>query len=338
MTILRAGLVGMGAMGVHHARVLREIDGVELAAVFDPVAVSNIFVDSSLFVPSLDELLELRVDYCVVASPTEFHRDICLRLAIAGIPFLVEKPLAASLSEGREISDAVRRTQLIAGVGHIERFNPAIMEMRSRLEQGQLGAVHQIVTRRQGPFSPRIRDVGVVSDLGTHDFDLTSWVSQSRYDSVFARMVHKAGREHEDLVMVTGRLSNGIITSHLVNWLSPHKERVTVVTGEMGALVADTLSANLTFIENSAGSSGWEAVGHFAGVSEGNSIRYAVEKREPLKIEHEDFRDALIGGRSPGVSIDEALEVLSVVEAVLDSADRESVVYPTYEELAKHRE
>lgn len=327
MTSLRAGLIGMGAMGRHHARVLREIDGVDLAGVFDPVAEPSILVDRGLIVRSLEALLERGIDYCVVATPTETHRDLCLQLADAGVPFLVEKPLAASVLEGREISEAVERSGIIAGVGHIECFNAAIIEMRSRLEERQLGVVHQIVTRRQGPFPNRIRDVGVVSDLGTHDLHLTSWVTQSPYESVFARSAHKVGREHEDLVVITGRLHNGVVTSHLVNWLSPFKERTTVATGELGALVADTLSADLTFVENSTGSSDWETVGHFTGVGEGNSIRYAMHKQEPLKVEHQDFVDAIVHERAPRVPVAEALDVLRVAEAVLESAERERVVF-----------
>jgi predicted dehydrogenase len=330
MSALRAGLIGMGAMGRHHARVLREIDGVDLVGVADPVAGPNTLVDGALIVRTLDELLDQGIDYCVVATPTETHHGLCRRLADEGISFLVEKPLASSVAEGREIKDAVQRNGVVAGVGHIERFNAAIIGLRSRLEQGQLGTVHQIVTRRQGPFPDRIRDVGVVGDLGTHDLHLTSWVARSRYESVFARSAHKVGRDHEDLVMVTGRLTNGVITSHLVNWLSPFKERATVVTGELGAFVADTLSADLTFIENPVGSSDWETIGHFEGVGEGNSIRYAVQKREPLKVEHEDFRDAVTTNGRPAVSVEEALDVLCVAEAVLLSAERERLVFPDY--------
>lgn len=332
MTELRAGLIGMGAMGRHHARVLREIDGVELTGVLDLQARPTILVDETRFVASLGELLDRGVDYCVVATPTESHRDLCVRLAEMGIPFLVEKPLASSVSAGREIRDAVLGAGIVAGVGHIERFNVAITEMRSRLERGQLGVVHQIATRRQGPFPRRIKDIGVIGDLATHDLDLAAWVTQSKYESVFARTAYKTGRDHEDLVAITGRLSNGVISSHLVNWLSPFKERTTVATGELGAFMADTLSATLTFVENSAGPSSWEMVGHFTGVGEGNSMRYALDRREPLRVEHEDFRNSVVAGTSPGVPVDEALDVLRVAEAVHASAEEERVVLLDYSE------
>ena len=86
----------------------------------------------------------------------------------------------------------------------------------------------------------------MVKDLATHDIDLTAWVAQQPYQAVSARTAHRSGRPHEDLVAITGILADGTVTNHLVNWLSPLKERVTIITGEKGAFVADTLTADLT--------------------------------------------------------------------------------------------
>ena len=135
------------------------------------------------------------------------------------------------------MAEAFAAERLVGAVGHIERYNPALQSARRRLEQGDLGAVYQIITRRQGPFPGRIADVGVVKDLATHDIDLTAWVVQQPYTSVSARTAYRSGREHEDLVAVVGALRDGTITNHLVNWLSPLKERVTIITGERGTFV-----------------------------------------------------------------------------------------------------
>ncbi|MCK2124995.1 hypothetical protein MJ643_31035, partial [Pseudomonas sp. PNPG3] len=85
---------------------------------------------------------------------------------------------------------------------------------------GQLGEIYQIATRRQGGFPARIADVGVVKDLATHDLDLTAWVAQSPYASVGATSARRSGREDEDMVSIAGRLADGTITNHIVNWLS----------------------------------------------------------------------------------------------------------------------
>lgn len=222
--------------------------------------------------------------------------------------------------------DAFEAAGLVGAVGHIERFNPALQELRRRLAAGELGEVFQIATRRQGPFPSRIADVGVAKDLASHDVDLTAWVVQSDYETVFAQTAHKSGREHEDMIAVTGRLDNGVVVNHLVNWLSPMKERVTTVTGELGALVADTSTGDLTFYANGTIPLEWESVTVFRGVSEGDMIRYAFPKREPLRVELENFRDAVLGHETDVVTMRQGLRTLAVVESMLDSARRGEVV------------
>src|SRR5690606_4410221 len=184
---------------------------------------------------------------------------------------------------------------LVGTVGHVERFNPARMELRKRLKHGELGEVYQIHTRRQGPFPARIADVGVVKDLGSHDIDLTAWLANSNYSEVAAQTAFQSGRQHEDMITISAKLANGTITNHLVNWLTPFKERLTLVTGERGAFLADTLTADLTFYENGTINSDWEAMTTFRGVSEGTVTRFALDKREPLKSEQEAFRDRILG-------------------------------------------
>ncbi len=132
-------------------------------------------------------------------------------------------------------------------------------------------------------------------DLASHDIDLTAWVTREQYRSVSAFSAHKSGREHEDLIAVSGQLADGTVVNHLVNWLSPFKERTTVVTGERGAFIADTLQADLTFHENGQLPTEWQAIATFRGVSEGNMTRYAIPKPEPLATELAAFRDAVLG-------------------------------------------
>jgi predicted dehydrogenase len=198
--------------------------------------------------------------------------------------------------------------------------------MRDRIAAGDLGEIYQIATRRQGPFPSRIADVGVVKDLGTHDIDSTAWLAQSAYESVFAQTAHKSGRPHEDLVVISGRLANNVVTNHLVNWLSPLKERVTIATGEKGSLVADTISADLSFYENGTVATSWDSIAAFRGVSEGSMVRYALEKREPLRMEHEAFRDAILGIRHDVVTMREGLATLRVAEAAIESSRTGQVV------------
>ena len=320
MTTLRAGLLGVGMMGRHHARVLRDIDGVELVAIADPGGDPHGVAGGLPILPDIDALIDAGVDIAVVAVPTRFHEEAALKLAAAGVHTLVEKPIADSIEAGQRMVDAFRDAGLVGAVGHIERFNPALQELRRRLEAGELGAVYQIQTRRQGPFPSRIADVGVAKDLASHDVDLTAWVAQSEYTTVFAQTTFKSGREHEDMIAITGRLASGVIVNHLVNWLSPMKERLTVVTGEKGAFIADTATGDLTFYANGTIPLEWESITAFRGVSEGDVTRYAFTKREPLRVEHEAFRDAVLGRPSDVVTMEQGLRTLAVIESALESA------------------
>jgi predicted dehydrogenase len=317
-------------MGRHHARVLREIDGVELVAIADPGGDPWGVAGNLEVLPNVDALIAQGIDIAVVAVPTQFHLEAALALSDAGVHTLVEKPIAHTVEAGKTMVEAFAAKGLVGAVGHIERFNPALQELRRRLEAGDLGEVYQIATRRQGPFPARIADVGVAKDLGSHDIDLTAWVAQSEYASVYGQTALKSGRPHEDMIIASGRLRNGIIVNHVVNWLSPMKERLTIVTGETGTFVADTSTGDLTFYANGTFPLEWESVTAFRGVSEGDVTRFAFAKREPLLVEHIAFRDAVLGKPTDVVTMEEGLRTLVVVEGVIASAATgQSVSFPT---------
>jgi predicted dehydrogenase len=225
MSNLRVAIIGLGMMGANHARVLSNLEGIELVAVADPHCDAQKLLSQIKVLNSVDEVIKLGVDYCVISAPTVFHEKIALQLIASGIHFLVEKPIADSYASAVKIRDAAKSTNVIGAVGHIERFNSALQEARKRVLTGELGAIYQVATRRQGPFPSRVSDVGVVKDLATHDIDLTSWITGKKYLQVSANAAFRSGREHEDLISVSGLLEDSIVVSHLVNWLSPLKER-----------------------------------------------------------------------------------------------------------------
>jgi predicted dehydrogenase len=307
-------------MGRHHARVLASLDGVDLVGLADPAGDPHGVAGDRDVLTSIEDLIALKLDYCVVAVPTIFHEDIAVALAAKGVHALVEKPLAPDTASATRMAAAFEAAGLVGAVGHIERYNPALQEARRRIASGDLGQVFQIATRRQGPFPPRIADVGVVKDLATHDIDLTSWVAQQPFVWVQARTAHRSGRQHEDLVAAVGQLADGTVTNHLVNWLSPFKQRETVITGERGAFVCDTLTADLTFYANGTEHLVWEEVAQFRGVSEGDVIRYAIAKPEPLKVEHEQFRNAVLGRDADIVTMRQGLATVRIADDMLAAA------------------
>lgn len=331
---LRGAVLGLGMLGRHHARILQASERVTFVGAVDPMGDRFGAVnDARRVFASVDELLERGApDFAIVAVPTEDHAQASIALAERGIHVLIEKPLATDVDEGRRIIEAVEAAGVHGAVGLVERCNPALLELRRRVMGGQLGEIFLIATERVGPFPDRIRDVGVVKDLGSHDLDLVRWLGGAPVERLAAQTQHRMGREHEDLVLVTGRLGSGVSFNTVVDWLSPTKVRRTRILGERGMLVADTLTADLTFYANGEVASEWTSAQALRGVSEGDATRYALARREPLLVELEGFLDLLEGRPEPRyVSLREGLEVVAIAEAVLASAASGDVVRPVVE-------
>ena len=326
MSKLRVAIIGLGIMGANHARVLSNLEGVELVAVADPQGDAKKVLPQIKVLNSIDEVIKLGVDYCVISAPTAFHEEIALQLIANKIHFLVEKPIADSYASAVKIRDAAKTANVIGAVGHIERFNSALQEACKRVLAGELGTIYQVATRRQGPFPSRISDVGVVKDLATHDIDLTSWITGKNYLQVSANAAFRSGREHEDLISVSGLLEDSIVVSHLVNWLSPLKERKIIITGEKGTFVADTLRADLTFYENGKIEISQSELAHFRGVTQGDVHILAFEKPEPLVVEHQNFRDAVLGKKSNVVTLEEGATTVKIADAIIESYINKSLV------------
>jgi len=326
MTNLRAGIVGVGVMGANHVRVLSNLDGVELVGVADSLGVERALPAQVNMVKSVEELIALGIDYCIISAPTASHEEIALKLIDKGIHILVEKPLAHTYQSAIKIKEAAGAKNIIGGVGHIERYNSSLQQARQRVQAGELGAVYQIATRRQGPFPARIADVGVVKDLATHDVDLTSWITGKEYLQVSAHAAYRSGRKHEDLITVSGLLQDSIVVNHVVNWLSPLKERKTIITGERGTYVADTIRADLTFYENGKIDISQSEMARFRGVTQGDVHILAFEKPEPLMLEHSNFRDAVLGKSHEMVSLEQGAKTVKIAEAILESAKKMDTV------------
>ncbi|MEZ0092442.1 Gfo/Idh/MocA family oxidoreductase [Streptacidiphilus sp. EB129] len=323
MSELRAGVVGLGTMGRHHARVLAGLAGVRLVGACDPDPGAGSALRTVPVFPDLDRLLELDLDLCVVAAPTLAHAAIGSRLAAAGVHTLIEKPLAASAEEARILAAQFERAGLVGCVGHIERFNPVVRAMRERIGGGEVGTVLQITTSRQGPYPQRIRDVGVILDLASHDIDLTRWIAGAPYVKVSAVTSRVTGASgHEDLAAVVGVLQDGTVVNHLVNWLSPVKRRLVSVTGELGSLRGDLLTGTLWF----NGHDGGVAVPGPGGpvrVPGGRTDRSQVVGPEPLAAELEGFVAAVrghagvVGDAADVVPMQAGAEVMDVTAAIL---------------------
>ena len=328
---MRGAVLGLGMIGRHHARLLQSTPDVAFAGAVDPAGdIHSAVSDPALVFSSVAELLATGpLDFAIIAVPTEEHVAAVREVTAGGASVLVEKPIAASAAAGRELIEIVEAAGVQGAVGHVERCNPALIELRARVNDGQLGELFLIATERVGPFPDRIRDVGVVKDLATHDLDLVRWLGGAPIASLAGQTQNRMGRPHEDLVLISGALTSGVSFNSIVDWLSPTKVRRTRVLGERGMLVADTLTADLTFYENGAVGSEWGATQSLRGVSEGDVTRYAIARREPLRVQLDRFLDLLGGSQdSQVVTLAEGLETLASAEAVIESAASGVTVTP----------
>jgi predicted dehydrogenase len=320
----RVAVIGLGAMGANHARVYCELDGIELAAVADPdpsrPAPAHHYHD---YTAMLDAVRPDAVSVCV---PTRKHFEVASTCIERGIATLVEKPLAATIDEGEHLRDIAAGSGVPLAVGHIERFNPAVIELKRRLEAGELGRLYQVHARRVGPFPQRVRDVGVVLDLAPHDIDVMRFLLGSEIIRVQAETEQRLATEHEDMLSGVLRFSNGVVGVLDVNWLTPTKIRELSVLGERGMFVVDYLARELTFYENPSAPEARDdpawAAHHAKGVTEGPRVQIPVEKREPLRSELEAFIAAARGEAPVAVDADDGLAAMRAADALVASAER----------------
>jgi predicted dehydrogenase len=263
---------------------------------------------------------ECQPDAVTLAVPTVEHLAMALPIIQRGIHLLIEKPIAFTVQEGQQIIAAAEQAGVKLMIGHIERFNPAVIALKDHLAKGELGRVFQIDAHRQGPFPARVKDVGVVIDLAVHDLDIMRYVSGAEVARVYAETERRIHSTREDLLTGLVRLGDGTIGTLAINWLTPTKIRELYVTGERGMFRVDYLTQDLYFFENATASGGeWDTLRVLRGVSEGQMIRYVVNKKEPLRAEQVAFLAAVRGQAPVAVSGLDGLKALELAQAVVTS-------------------
>ena len=327
--MLNAGVIGVGSMGRNHARVYAELENVHLVAIADlnqPVVEQIARIYGTKAYTNYEEMLDKsNLDVVSVAVPTTLHAKVASDTISRGINTLVEKPLAVTIEDGQLLVDLAKNTDVKLTVGYIERFNPAIIELKKRLNNKELGKCFQIHSRRLSSFPARIRDVGVTLDLATHELDIMRYLIDSKITRLYAEIQQKIHDQHEDLISGVLRFENGVVGVLDVNWLTPTKIRDLTVVGENGMFLANYLTQDLYFYENASpqGDLGRPAVW---GIQEGNVIKLKVEKEEPLKAELSAFIEAVVKDNAPLVSAEDGLEALLLAAKVVESGRRGEIV------------
>jgi predicted dehydrogenase len=331
---MRAGVVGLGMMGRNHVRVWDEaIPGVELVAVADPDPAAVARATAGRRARGYEDPREMlnaeRLDLVSIVAPTSLHLPVTLDALRAGANVLVEKPIAATRDEAVAMMAAAAEAGRMLTVGHIERFNPAIRELRRRLADGELGRVFQIHATRLGPFPARIRDVGVIVDLAPHDIDIMRYLVDSEPVRIFAETERRIHTDHEDLFVGTVKFANGVVGVLDINWLTPTKRRTLTVTGERGMYVADYIAQDLVFYANQDAPDTWVNPGSgrsVTSVAEGEMTRRTIRREEPLVVELRDFADAVRAGGPPPVEPRDAMIALLMARKMVESGERGEVI------------
>ena len=320
---MRVAVIGAGTMGNHHARVYADMEDVELVGIADvneSAAAKLGHRHRATPYKDFRELLDReKPDLVSIAVPTRLHCEVACEVMGRGVHVLIEKPLAISNAEGRAIVEQAQRCGVNAMVGHIERFNPAVIEIKRRLADGALGRILQVHARRLSPYPGRIEDVGVVLDLATHDIDVIRYLIGSGVERAYAELASRSGSDCDDLLSALLRFDNGVIGVLDVNWLSPTKVRQLSVLGENGILVADYLTQDLYWYQNGAPTETWGTLAALRGVSEGDMIKIRLDKKEPIQLELREFVASVRENRPPTVPSDDALITLDLTTRLLES-------------------
>ena len=311
--LLRVGVVGVGVMGSNHARVFADMPGVRLVGVVDPDRKQRDFVAQALGCADYDDvngLLKSGVDAITVAAPTHLHRDLALECLARGAHVMVEKPIASSVEEGREIIAAASRAGVTLMVGHVERFNPAVEAIKDAIRGED---ILSIGITRVGPFPPRMSNVGVVIDLAVHDIDLIRWFTDSDIIEVQPQL-SSAVAEREDIALLQFRTASGVLAHINTNWLTPFKARSVTVATRGKYVMGDLLTRQVTECF------GFQPDGSY-------SMRHlSVGHAEPLRAELMAFVSAIARHKTPPVTGEEGVASLEIAIRCLETKPSRFVV------------
>ena len=309
---IRVGVVGAGEFGRNHARVYREMDGVELMGVLDQNPARGEAIAQEFGIRAFKGIEELRgaVDAATVAVPTVAHAEVGCRLMELGIDVLVEKPMAASLREADALLEAARKHQRILQVGHLERFNAAILAAEPHLRSPRFVECHRLA-----PYRERGTDVNVVLDLMIHDIDIVQTIVGAPIATIDA-VGTPVFSEEIDIANARIRFANGCVANATASRVSLKTERKMRIFEDDAYLSLDLQQKILTLIRKRKPS---EAPGPLPVTIEEQNL----DQGDALKAEIESFLDCIRTGRPPVVSGEAGLMALEtamrITEQVMQS-------------------
>lgn len=317
--MIGVAVIGYGTMGKNHARVYDELDSSQLVAVVDTnpelaqKAANRFGCQSFSTITAI--LNNPTISAVSVAVSTNHHAEITLACLKAGKHVLVEKPIAATVVQAKRMIRIAKKANLILTVGHIERFNPAVQTLYRLIQDGRLGDITSLVTKRVGGFPPQIKDANVIIDLAVHDIDICNFLLSQQPNKVicYKNRVHIKNREDSAELFLHYRHASAFIQ---VNWITPVKIRHLAVTGTKGYCELNYVTQKLTLYETNFEkkvTTFQEGFSNFIMTfGEPEKTEVQVDSREPLKEELRHFIKAIESGDSSAlVSPEDGLAALT---------------------------
>lgn len=311
MKSLRAAVIGVGHLGYHHSRLYHSMKDVDLAGVVDTDreradTVAQEFETQAF--DSLEDLLAAGIDAASVVVPTFAHRDTAVELLAAGVDVLVEKPIAASAAEAREMIEAAAAAKRLLQVGHVERFNGAVIALLGAIERPRFIECH-----RMSPYPNRGHDVSVVHDLMIHDLDVLLALDRSdvvSVDSIGVPIFSQA----EDIANARIRFASGCVANLTASRISLERMRKIRIFSESAYVSTDYSAQQVLVYRKKDG-------GVPDGVSPMEMIAVSpleVQKEEPLRLELEAFLKSVRDRSNPVVDGEDGLRALQLAEDILE--------------------
>jgi len=311
MSVIRAGVVGVGHLGYHHARNYAALEGVQLAGVADPDEKNRLKAAGDFTVPAFSDakgLIAYGVDVVSVVTPTSAHAEVVNELLQAGIHVLVEKPMAPSVAEAETMVLLAKTHHCILQVGHIERFNGAVLAFSEAIKAPKFIECHRL-----SPFPGRGTDVSVVLDLMIHDLDIVLAMEPSEVVSLDAVGV-PVFSESEDIANVRLRFASGCVANLTCSRVSLDRMRKIRIFESNAYLSTDYSAQEVMVYRKKPGPLPPDA----------NPMEYItvdplpVTKDEPLKLELQSFVDCVRQGRRPVVTGEDGVKALKLAQDIVD--------------------
>ena len=311
---VRVGVVGAGALGYHHIRLLKNIEGAEFVGFYDhnparaPIVAKEL--ETTAF-PSLESLLE-RVEAITVVVPTSAHVEVGLAVMERGIHALIEKPLADTLPGAEQLVQVARDRGLVLQVGHVERFNRAVRAAAPYLEEPRF-----LQAERLAPFQPRGTDVAVILDLMIHDLDLVLELVRSEVGEVRATGVPIL-TPHVDIANARVEFANGAVAIITASRVSRERTRKLRIFQPTGYFSLDLAQGTGHFYRLKAG---WQGLGAKQIEDIVEHVKLEAPEAEPLKLELESFLRAVRGDGDVVVTGAAGLQALALAYRVADAIE-----------------